>query len=83
MRFITLKSFNTGLYWVAQEQGGKTTKKEAVMFVGLKPVPNLFNFEFTPGNDIGVNAFSSEFFLSVRFSALNRSDNLAFHGSKL
>ena len=32
------------------------------MFVGLKPVPNLFNFEFTPGNDIGVYAFSSEFF---------------------
>lgn len=53
------------------------------MFVGLKPVPNLFNFEFTPGNDIGVNAFSSDFFLSVRFSALNRSDNVAFHGSKL
>lgn len=48
---------------MAQEQGGKTTTNRSGIFIGLKPVPNLFNFEFTPANDIGVNAFSSEFFL--------------------
>ena len=68
---------------MAQEQGGKTSTNEAVIFISLKPVPTQFNFEITPGNDIGVNAFSSEFFLSVRFSALDRTDKLAFHGSML
>lgn len=47
---------------MAKKQGGKTTTNEAAIVTSLKPVPNLFNFEFTPANDIDVNAFSSEFF---------------------
>lgn len=53
------------------------------MFVDLKLVFNLFNFEFIFGNDIGVNVFLLEFFLFVRYFVLNRLDNLVFYGFKL
>lgn len=53
------------------------------MFVGLKLVFNLFNFEFIFGNDIGVNVFLLDFFLFVRFFVLNRLDNVVFYGFKL